>query len=499
VEHVAGGHRALGGGEVVGGREAEAFLLRVAAEQDDFFDGERERELVALREIREVRGDRFARRARGVAAEYADRSVARRDEAGDRAEERGLACAVRPHDDDELATADFRVHVPYNIATAKLDGDVCKLQPGHAALLYGGRAGNAVPRDVRRRNNRVAMNLPVEVIVAGKKMRAVSQDLSPYGMFVRLAPPLDAGTLVQLVISPNGQRLVTTGQVTHALAEVEARTLGRYPGNGIVFRDPVRPADELFSQAVQRLLERHAHNQTANAIRIVVADKETRVLERLSTSLDNAGFSVATATNGMEAIGACLSRTPDVALVERDMPVVDGFHVLQEMGRHTDLASVPVIMMSAEATDLVRLQAFQLGASDFIPKPFTVLEVIIRARRAAKAGQRDTERVILRGTLAELGLPSLLTMFEQEKKSGQLSLIRDQMVAWIDFIEGKIVRARSTEIEADSQTVLMSLLDWQTGYFELSAGAASVQSDLDTTVTHLLMAHAQLRDESARS
>ena len=240
-----------------------------------------------------------------------------------------------------------------------------------------------------------------------------------------------------------------------------------------MFRDPMRPGDELFSRRCDRLLERHARRQPAAELRIVVADPQTRMLERLSTALDTAGFSVATATNGMEAIGACLSRTPDVVLIERDMPVVDGLHVLQEMGRHAELASVPVMMMSADATDLVRLQAFQLGAVDFIPKPFTVLEVILRARRWARASQRDTERVVLRGTLAELGLPSLLTMFEQERKSGQLSVTRDQLVAWIDFVEGKIVRARSSELDADSHAVMMAVLDWKDGYFELSAGVAA--------------------------
>jgi len=69
--------------------------------------------------------------------------------------------------------------------------DVCQLQPGHPSLLYGEPAQNAVPRVVRRRNARVAMNLPVEVIAHGKKVRAVTQDLSAYGMFVRLAPPLE--------------------------------------------------------------------------------------------------------------------------------------------------------------------------------------------------------------------------------------------------------------------------------------------------------------------
>ena len=352
---------------------------------------------------------------------------------------------------------------------------------------------------MRRRNNRVAMNLPVEVIAGGKKLRAVSQDLSAFGMFIRMSPPLPAGTIVQVVISPNGQRLLTTGQVTHSLTEVEARTLGRFPGIGVVFRDPVRPADEQFGEAVSRLLASHTANQPAGDIRIVVGDPSTRLLERLSTALDNAGFSVATATNGMEAIGACLSRTPDVVMIERDMPVVDGLHVLQEMGRHAELASVPVMMMSEDATDLSRLQAFQLGAMDFIPKPFTVLEVIIRARRWARVSQRDTERVVLRGALTEVNLPSLMTMFEQEKKSGQLSVTRDQTVAWIDFIDGRIVRARSTAIDADSRTVMMDVLDWQVGYFELSAGSPAVaKSDLEGSVTRLLLEHAQLRDEAAR-
>ena len=353
---------------------------------------------------------------------------------------------------------------------------------------------------MKRRNNRVAMNLPIELIAGGKRVRAVSQDLSPHGMFVRLSPPLPVATRVQVVITPNGQRLVITGKVTHALTELEARTLGRFPGIGVAFDDPVRPSEEEFTQAVVRLLARHAQHQPPADLRILVADSETRILERLSTALGTAGFSVATATNGMEAIGSCLSRAPDVVLVERDMPVVDGLHVLQEMGRHADLASVPVMMMSSGATDLVRLQAFQLGAMDFIPKPFTVLEVILRARRWARASQRGAARVVLRGTLAELSLPSLLTMFEHEKKSGQLAVTRDELVAWIDLVDGKIVRARSTEIDADSRTVLMNVLDWQAGYFELSAGTPAIaQTELVSSVTHLLLEHARLRDEALRA
>jgi DNA-binding response OmpR family regulator len=344
------------------------------------------------------------------------------------------------------------------------------------------------------------MNLPVELISAGKKIRAVSQDISPLGMFVRLSPPLAEGSIVQVVLSPNGQRHIMTGQVTHSLNEAEARMLGRFPGIGVMFRDPVRPADEEFLSAIQRLLDHHTPIKAHSDLRILVADPQTRLLERLSTALGNAGFTVITATNGMEAIGACLTRPPDVALIERDMPVVDGLHVLQELGRHAQLANVPVMMMSANATDLARLQAFQLGAADFIPKPFTVLEVILRARRWARASQHNTERVVLRGALTEMQLPTLLQMFEADKKTGQLSITRDELVAWIDFVDGKIVRARSSEAEGDVRTIVLKVLDWKHGYFELAGGQAAPPEASDdevaTSVTHLLLEHARLADEA---
>ena len=56
-------------------------------------------------------------------------------------------------------------------------------------------------------------------------------------------------------------------------------------------------------------------------------------------------------------------------------------------------------------------------------------------------------------------------------------MTRDQLVAWIDFVDGKIVRARSSEIEGDAREIVMSVLDWKHGFFELSAGAPSTGRD----------------------
>jgi DNA-binding response OmpR family regulator len=502
ASHITGRHRGAGGGDVGIARQPEATLARIAAQQHDLLDDERECQLVLLRQVGELARDDAAVDAGWIVAQAPNCPTCGGDEPGQRSEQGGLARTVGADDDDEVTGVCSRADPTHHGTAAQRDVDVLELQP-HAALVPSRSAlGNAVANGlVRRRNDRVVMNLPVEIITGGKKVRAVSQDLSPMGMFIRMSPPLPAGTVIQVVISPNGHRHVMTGQITHALTEVEARTLGRFPGMGVMFREAMRPSEQAFLDAVSRLLQRSADAARPLAdLRILVADPQTRILERLSTALGGAGFLVATATNGIEAIGACLSKPPDVALIERDMPVVDGLHVLQELGRHGELASVPVMMMSANATDLARLQAFQLGAADFIPKPFTVLEVILRARRWARASQRDTERVVLRGTLSEVSLPTLLQMFEQEKKSGQLSVTRDQLVAWIDFVEGRIVRARSSEADTNARQTILKVLDWRQGYFELSAGVPAAGTiEVEDSVTHLLLEHARIRDEQTRT
>jgi DNA-binding response OmpR family regulator len=350
---------------------------------------------------------------------------------------------------------------------------------------------------MRRRTARIVLSLTVELTVSGRTMHVVSQDITPFGMFIRMAEPLPDGTIVELAIAPDGQRLVTEAVVVHVLGDDEATELGRRPGIGVVFRgDPRGP----FATAVIRMIESNPQvRRPDDDLRIVVADPSTRLLERLSTAFDNAGFSVATATNGMEALGAALSRRPDAVLTAREMPVMDGLALLEEMGRHEDLASVPVIMVAEVSTDLTRLDAFQRGAMDFIPKPFTALEVILRVRRLARTQLRDGDRVLLRGSIEHLGLASLLAMLEQDRKTGVLRLTRDEVVAWLGFVDGRLVRARASDARTDSRSTLMRVLGWTTGRFELSAGGAEGEPELDTSVTHLLLEHARAADEVRRA
>ncbi len=136
VGDVAGLHRRMRGGEVFFGGEAEAPLARESPEQHDLLDGERERELVLLRQVRQVLREVDPARAGRIVAHDSHTPGAHRDEAGDRAEERGLSGTVGPDDDNELALTSAGTGIGHDIAPAEPDGDVLQSEPCHRALPY---------------------------------------------------------------------------------------------------------------------------------------------------------------------------------------------------------------------------------------------------------------------------------------------------------------------------------------------------------------------------
>jgi CheY-like chemotaxis protein len=319
---------------------------------------------------------------------------------------------------------------------------------------------------------------------------ATMEDVSRTGMFVATTP-IDVGSPVVIAFDINGTRVASPARVTHCLAAEEARAVCRTPGVGLAFREPV---DDTFADGIESLLRR-ARTRQPTDYHVVVADSEPRVLERLSTALGAAGFSVATASNGLELFGASLRQKPDVVLVDRGTPMVDGFQLLERLACDDRLSAVPVIMTTTEPSDLD--PAFQRGAADVIIKPFTVVEVIARVRRVAQAPKR-TERVLLTGAIGELGIASVLTLMELERMSGRI-VASNGHAAWIDVVDGRVVDAGWSLGTSHPRSVVMSLLDWQHGSFKLVASPPSARdSDLSLPVTHLILEQARLRDEAAR-
>ena len=113
------------------------------------------------------------------------------------------------------------------------------------------------------------------------------------------------------------------------------------------------------------------------AYRILVADDEAEIRDVLRLYLEKEGYEIAEAADGAEAVRQIKSGTIDLAILDIMMPGLNGYRVLQNIREENNL---PVLMLSAKSSDSDKILGLDLGADDYITKPFMPLEVVARVR-----------------------------------------------------------------------------------------------------------------------
>lgn len=116
----------------------------------------------------------------------------------------------------------------------------------------------------------------------------------------------------------------------------------------------------------------HLKRQTKMAeIRILIVDDEPEVLELLAIQLDSLEYQALTAGNGNDAIQKFNQYQPDLVILDINMPGIDGFEVCRRL---RCLSDVPIIMLSARTDFADKVRCLELGADDYITKPFSAIE-----------------------------------------------------------------------------------------------------------------------------
>ena len=113
------------------------------------------------------------------------------------------------------------------------------------------------------------------------------------------------------------------------------------------------------------------------AIRVLVADDEKEIRNLLRLYLENESFEVVEAVDGPSTLDTVRSTKPDICLLDIMMPGIDG---LQVMTKIREERNIPIIIISARTADAERILGLNLGADDYIPKPFNPLEVVARVK-----------------------------------------------------------------------------------------------------------------------
>jgi len=121
--------------------------------------------------------------------------------------------------------------------------------------------------------------------------------------------------------------------------------------------------------------------------RILVVDDEPDILELVRFNLAQAGFSVEMAANAQEAMSSMRRKPPDLIILDLMLPDRPGTEVCRELRADPKLADTPVIMLTAKSEEVDRVVGFELGADDYLTKPFSPREMVLRVRAVLRRGR----------------------------------------------------------------------------------------------------------------
>ena len=171
--------------------------------------------------------------------------------------------------------------------------------------------------------------------------------------------------------------------------------------------------------------------------KVLIADDENEIRNLLRLYLENDGFTVSDVDSGDKVAGAMESFAPDVVLLDVMMPGKDGIHVLKDI---REVSNVPVMIISARTADAERILGLNVGADDYICKPFNPLEVVARVKSLMRrfnslgGGEDKSEKI----KLGDLELDVEKCLLSKGGKSLELTSVEFKIMELLMKHPGKV-------------------------------------------------------------
>ena len=120
-------------------------------------------------------------------------------------------------------------------------------------------------------------------------------------------------------------------------------------------------------------------------------DDEPEAVELVEFNLKQAGYDVISADDGVEALKKARSALPELIILDVMLPEVDGMEICKMLRRDKGTAKIPIIMLTAKAAEIDRVLGLELGADDYITKPFSPREMVLRVKKLLERGAAPAE------------------------------------------------------------------------------------------------------------
>jgi two-component system phosphate regulon response regulator PhoB len=137
--------------------------------------------------------------------------------------------------------------------------------------------------------------------------------------------------------------------------------------------------------------------------KILIVDDEADLRKLVDFNLKNAGFATVLAANGTDALLLAAQHQPDLVILDLMLPDIQGTEVCRRLKMNPSTQHIPVLILSALGEEIDRVVGFELGADDYVVKPFSVRELVLRVKvilkRSPKSGKREVLRELVFGPI----------------------------------------------------------------------------------------------------
>lgn len=128
--------------------------------------------------------------------------------------------------------------------------------------------------------------------------------------------------------------------------------------------------------------------------KILIIDDEQHIVELLKYNLETNGYKVYFSLNGKEGLSIAFDKKPDLILLDIMLPEMDGYDVCKELRKNKETKAIPVIMLTAKSEELDKILGLELGADDYITKPFSVRELLARVKAVLRRNLKEDEHEV---------------------------------------------------------------------------------------------------------
>jgi CheY-like chemotaxis protein len=231
--------------------------------------------------------------------------------------------------------------------------------------------------------------------------------------------------------------------------------------------------------------------------KILIVDDEENIRHLLRLAFED-GFEVVEAADGMDAFDKALEVKPHIILSDIMMPRLDGYGLYRKIKSRPETASIPFVFLSAKKDVDERVVGLEMGADDYITKPFSIKELKAKVRSITKKIKDMKELGSLEGLLREVDLVDVIQLIEMGRKTGMLLLETPWGPGRVYFEQGGPICALTENwkgIEA-----FYTMLTWKEGRFKLDQKAVSLEPNIEHGGgQELLMEGVRLIDEMEES